>query len=122
MALRAQNVQPADRGHFIVLDVSLRFVAVQTLRPLVGWNRILVPVVIENGSLPIFLWAFDLALCHAQLLRDSLLHQFLLGHELRIAAEQDVGTATSHVRRDRNPSLPSSLRNDFSFALVELGV
>ena len=65
---------------------------------------------------------FDLALRHAQLLRDSLLHQFLLGHELRIAAQQDVGTAAGHVGRDRDHALASGLGDDLGFALVKLGV
>ena len=122
MPFRAENVQAADRGHFVVLRISLHFVAVERLGPRVGRDRVLVAVVVEDGSDAIFLRPFDLSLGHAQLLRDSLLHQFLLGHELGIAAEQDVSTAASHVGRDRDHALAPGLGDEFGFAFVKLGV
>ena len=53
---------------------------------------------------------------------DLFLLQKLARHEVRIAAQQNVGTATGHVRGDRDRTLSSGLRNDFSFALVILRV
>ena len=46
----------------------------------------------------------------------------LLGHELGIAAEQNVGAAAGHVGGDGDRALASGLRHDERFALVILGV
>jgi hypothetical protein len=56
------------------------------------------------------------------LLRDSLLHHFLLGHEFGVAAEQNVGAAAGHVGGDGDHAFASRLSHEFGFALVELGV
>ena len=53
---------------------------------------------------------------------DSLLHAFLLGHELGIAAEQNVGAAAGHVSGDGDHAFASGLGDDFGFALVVLGI
>src|SRR2546430_13378370 len=39
VALRAENVQPAERHHFIVFRFALRGELVVHRLPLVGWNR-----------------------------------------------------------------------------------
>ena len=122
MPLGAENVQPTDCRYFVVFFVSLLLVAIERLRPLVGGGVVLVSVVVENGGLTIFLRAFNLALRDAQLLRNTLLHQFLLGHELRIATQQNIGTAARHVGCNRDPALASGLGDNFGFALMELGV
>ena len=51
-----------------------------------------------------------------------LLAQPLLGHELRIAAQQNVGAAAGHVGGNRDRALAAGLRDDERFALVILGV
>ena len=98
-------------------------VAVEDLGPLLGGNDVLVAGVVPDRALgrrprrP-----SNLALRRAQRLRDSLLHALLLGHELRIAAEQNVGAAAGHVGGDRDHALASGLGHDLGFALVILGV
>ena len=64
----------------------------------------------------------NLALCGPQRLRDSLLHAFLLRHELRVTPKQNVGAATGHIRGDRDHALAAGLSHDFGFLLVLLGV
>ena len=46
----------------------------------------------------------------------------MLGHEFGVAAQQNVGASTGHVRRNRNRALLTGLRDDLGFLLVELGV
>ena len=122
VALSAENMKATDRRHFVVFYVRLRFVARKSLGPLIGGNGVLVAVVIKNGSLAVFLRPLNLALRHAQLLRNSLLDHLLLGHELGIAAEQNVGAAARHIGGDRDHALASGLGNDLSFALMEFRV
>ena len=47
---------------------------------------------------------------------------FVLGQELGVAAEQDVGSAAGHVGGDRDGALASGLGDDLGFALVLFGV
>ena len=44
------------------------------------------------------------------------------GHELGVAAEDDVGPAAGHVGGDRDHPLPAGLGDDLGLLLVELGV
>ena len=44
------------------------------------------------------------------------------GHELGVAAEDDVGAAAGHVGGDRHAALPAGLGDDLGLALVVLGV
>src|SRR5690606_35866112 len=48
--------------------------------------------------------------------------QLRRGEELRVAAEQDVGTAAGHVGRDGDRAAPASLRNDLRLLGVVLRV
>src|SRR5262245_65995663 len=48
--------------------------------------------------------------------------EHLLEHEFGVAAEQNVGAATGHVRGDGHRTLASSLSHNFRFAFVLLGV
>ncbi len=64
----------------------------------------------------------DRALRHADRARQSLLHQLLPGHELRVAAQQNIRTATGHVRGNRHHAQPPGLRYNLRLALVELGI
>ena len=52
----------------------------------------------------------------------ALLAKRFLGHELGVAAEQNVGTAAGHVGGDRDHALAAGLGDDECFALVILGV
>ena len=51
-----------------------------------------------------------------------LLHQLLAGHELRIAAQQNIGAAAGHVGGDGHHPQPPGLGHNLRLALVELGV
>ena len=122
MALGAEDVQAAGGDDFIVLLVGLLPVAVEDFGPLRGGNDVLVPAVIPDGAVAVVDSGLDLALGGAQGLGDSFLHALLLGHEFRVAAEQDVGAAAGHVGGDGDHALASGLGDDFAFALVVFGV
>src|SRR5258708_5858707 len=64
----------------------------------------------------------NLALRLANRLRQAFLDAFLLGQKFRVAAEQDVRAAASHIGGDGDGALASGLGHDFGFALVKLGV
>ena len=51
-----------------------------------------------------------------------LLDEVLAGHELGVAAEEDVGTAAGHVGGDGDHAEAAGLGDDLGFLLVELGV
>ena len=53
---------------------------------------------------------------------DFLVFQELARHEIRISAEQDVGAATCHIRRDRDGAFAPGLGDDLGFTLVVFGV
>ena len=122
MALGAKDEEPTRRGDFIVLFVSLSFVAAENLVPLIRRDNVFVASVVPDCSLAVLLWTFDFALRGANWLGDSLLHALLLGHEFWVAAEQDVGSTAGHVGGDRYGGFASGLGNDFGFALVLLSV
>ena len=48
--------------------------------------------------------------------------QDIARHGLRVAAQQNVGTAAGHVGGDRDCALAAGLRDNVRFALVVLGV
>ncbi len=122
MPFRAEDVQSAGGDHFIVLFIGLLLVAVENLRPLIGRDDVFVARVIPNRALAVVHHGLHLALRGSQRLRDSLLHALLLGHEFRIAAEQNVGSAAGHIRCDRDHAFTPGLSHDFSLLLVLLGV
>ena len=64
----------------------------------------------------------DFAGDRLQRLRNAFLQALLLGHELGIAAQQNVGAAAGHVGGDGDRALASGLRDDLGFLLVILGV
>src|SRR5256886_10524200 len=53
---------------------------------------------------------------------DALLPQDLLGQEVGVAAQQDVGAAAGHVGRDGHGALAPGLGHDLGLALVVLRV
>src|SRR5882724_6707456 len=122
VALRAEDVQAADSGYFVMLLVGLDLVAIKDFGPVIGGDNVLVAGVVPHRALSFVYINLNFSLRGAQRLGDSLLDAFLLGHKLGIAAEQDVGSAAGHVGSDRDHAFSSSLGYDFGFALVVLGV
>ena len=53
---------------------------------------------------------------------DALGNKKVVGHDLSITAEQDVGTTTGHVGCDGHRTLTTGLRHDLGLALMELRV
>src|SRR5216684_6820554 len=98
-----------------MLAVGLLLVAREDLVPLLVGDYVFVACVIPNRAFGLVYIHLNFALSRAQKLSSSLLHAFLLGHELRIAAEKNVGSATRHVGSDCDHALAASLCDDFSF-------
>ena len=96
VALRAHNVQAAQRHNLVV---------------------ILLPLGLELGerSIPVGLEFLAVGVL-------ALLPHGFAGHRFRIAAQQNVGTAAGHVGRYRDGALAACLRHDGRFALVVLRV
>src|SRR5258707_538278 len=122
LAFGAQDVQAADASNFVVVARGVGFIAGKNLTPLIGGHGVLVAGVIPERTIGVVHVGAHLALRGAQRLGNSLLHTFLLRHEFRIAAKKNVGTAAGHVGGDSDHAFASGLRNDFSFALVILGI
>ena len=96
--LGAEDVQAAERDHFVVF---LRICAWIWLKTRVPFRAIFV----ADGVRILVLLA-----------------QALAREELRIAAQQNVGAAAGHVGGNRDRALAAGLRDDERFALVILGV
>src|SRR5262249_55243918 len=122
VAVGSPEEEAAGLGYFFLLTIGGDFVKFVNLVPFLGRNNELVARLVEERGLSVFPLAFDFALSSSDRLRNSLLNALLLRHELGVAAEQDVGSAAGHVRRDGDRSFASGLGHDFSFAFVELGV
>ena len=105
-----------------MLFVGLPFVAVQCLFPKVCRHRIFVPGVVPHRAFGLVNIGADCTLRGTQLLRNSLLHAFLLGRKLRISAQQNVGAATGHIGRDGDHVFAPGLGDDLGFFFVLLGV
>ena len=117
MALGAENVQPADGNHFIMLGVGDLLVALEKFVPLRRGDRKFLALVIEERDA--FLKA---RLIFFERRGDPLLQRLLLGHEFGIAAQQNVGAAAGHVGGDGDGGLAARLGHDLRFFLVEFGV
>src|ERR1035437_4062252 len=102
--------------------VGVSFVAGKQFVPLIGRDRVFIASIVPDRAVGIVDLSFDLALRGADRLRDSLLHAFLLGHELGVTAKQNVGATTGHVGGDGDRAFASGLRDNFRFALVKLRV
>src|SRR5439155_21926026 len=122
VALGAENEQAARSGDFVVLRVSLRSVAGESFVPLIGRHDVFTAGVVPDGALRIVHGNLEFALCHAKRLGNSLLYALLLGHELGIATEENVGAATRHVGGNRDHAFALGLGDDFGFLLVIFGV
>ncbi len=105
-----------------MLFIGLNLVAIENFGPLVGGDNVLISGVVPDRALGLVNIDLNLALGSTQRLRNSLLHALLLGHEFRIAAEQNVSAAAGHVGGDGDHALASGLGDDLGFALVILGI
>src|ERR1019366_1411661 len=105
-----------------MLGVGNYLVAGVGLVPLPGRNLIFVATVIEVREVGIVRLGRDFACYDLERLRQPLLDALLLGHELGIAAQQNVGAAAGHVGRNSNCTFAACLGNDLGFLLVVLGI
>ena len=111
--------RPPDGDDLVVLRVGLRLE--RLVDALVGLARHAVEVleVVEVDELVV---VDELRLGLRQLVGDLVGQGLLARHELRVAAEQDVGAAAGHVRRDGHGGAASRLRDDLRLLRVVLGV
>ena len=121
MSLRPQNEQPSGRDHLLVIRLRRLRMALQRLRPIGIGNLELLPLVVEPQK-PRRRHRVDRSLVGADRPRLALLHQLLPRHEVRIAAQQNIGPAPGHIGRDGHHPQPSRLRHNLRLALVELRV
>ena len=119
VALGAHDAQAAQAGHLVVFGVGLRLEAREDLVPLVAAHPVELVVVREVVEL---LVADVLDFLFGQPLGHLFLQAGVLGHELRVAAQQNVGAAAGHVGGNRHRALAPGLRHDQRLALVVLGV
>src|SRR5262249_3047385 len=122
VALGPEDMQAANASHLIMLFVSLLLVAIEDFVPLIGGHDVLVARVVPECAFAVFLRTLDFALSGAQRLCDALLHALLLGHEFRIAAKQNVRTASCHVGGYCDHTFAPGLGDDFCFTLVIFGI
>src|ERR1019366_1403719 len=94
MALGGDDVQAAERDHFVMFQVGKRLIGGKELVPDIAADTIELLVV---GEVVKVLVGHEPSLFLAQALGDLLLEALVLGHELGVAAGQDVGAAAGHV-------------------------
>ena len=119
MPLGGHDAEAAHGGYLVVFLIGLRLEARVDLIPLVAAHAVELIVVREVVEL---LVADVLDLLGRKELGHLLLEAGVLGHELGVAAEQDVGAAAGHVGGDHHHALAAGLRHDERLALVVLGV
>jgi len=119
VAFGSHDVQAAQRHNFLVLGIRLALEARVQLVPLLARNA--VEQVLVREEVEMFVGDV-LGLALVDLLGHPLFETGVFGHELGVAAEQNVGAAPGHVGRDRYRVLASRLRHDAGLALVVLGV
>src|SRR5579863_3492284 len=118
MAFRTEDMQTARGNDLVVFFVGLGLIAVINFIPLPGGNGVFISRVVPNGGGSVIHVGFDFSLRCAARLSKTLLYALLLGHEFRIAAQQNIGSAAGHVGGDGDHALASSLGNNFSLAFV----
>ncbi len=94
MAFGAHDVQPAKRHYFIVFEIGLRLGFAIELFPTRARHTIELAQVVEVIKLVV---AEKSLLAFGQHFDQFLAQALLLGHELGVAAQQNVGTAAGHV-------------------------
>jgi len=129
MAFRAEDVQAAERDHFVVLRFALLGKLLVDRLPLVGRHLEDFPLVLEKHHRRGGLRAISAhgiradnrgrrRVGHGELVFQKMIARHLLG----IAAEENVRAAARHVGRDGHRAFAAGLRHDARFALVLLGV
>ncbi len=121
MALGAEDMETAGFDDGVVFDLGGGGVLFDGLIPLLLGDFELLGLIheaYEAGSGD----RRDGAFCGGDGACEIALDDVLLGHELGVAAEKDVGAAACHVGGDRYHAETSGLRDDFGFLLVELRV
>ena len=109
--LGADDIQAAGLAHAVCLGVDALFVLGHALG--------------EQGAGLEDLLVLSLGIAGGlgdDLLREARLAQVRLGQILRVAAEHDIRAAAGHVRRDRDGTELTGLRDDLGLFLVVLGV
>src|SRR5450432_4585120 len=119
VALGGHNVQAAKGRHLIVLMVGANLEAGISGVPLVAGHTVMLVVV---GEVIEVLVGDEFRLVFRKPLGHFVLDGGVLGHELRIAPQQNIGAAAGHVGGDRNRGFAAGLRHDGGFPLVILGV
>src|SRR5437899_582828 len=129
MAFGAKNVQAAERDNLVVLGFALVGKLVVDRFPLIRRNLEDFSFVLEehhgSGSLRAIAagavranYGGSSGVRH----RELVLQKIFTGEKLRIAAEQNVRAATSHVGCDGDRAFATGLRDDTRFTLVLLCV
>ena len=110
VALGADNGQATRTAHLFLLALA-RFLRLGERRIAIGLRR--------NLQLVLAFLHLGLGGCFGV---KAALTQHVVGEHLGVAAEQNVGTAASHVRRDGHSAQAARLRDDMRLALVVLRV
>ena len=123
MTLRPQDVQAAELDHLVVLLVRHRLEAGDEVRPIlppfgVGVDVSVVHVFGRTRGRPLGRLGID-PLFAVLLGRPA---ELFAGHELRVAAQQNIGAAARHVGRNGDGPDASGLRHNQRLAFVLLGV
>ena len=119
--LGAQDEEPAGLDHLFVIHLRRLCVPLEGRRPLRLADLEFLALVVETQKSR-RRHGVDGPLVGADNPRPVLLHQFLPGHELRVAAQQNIGSAAGHVGGNGHHPQPPGLGHNLSLALVELGV
>src|ERR1035441_1390795 len=102
-----------------MFQVGERLIGGEELVPHVAAHTIELLVV---GEVIKVLVGYEPSLFLGEALGDLFLEALVLGHELGVAAEQDVGTAAGHVGGNGDGVLTAGLGDDAGFAFVIFGV
>ena len=119
VALGGHDVEAAQSGDFVVFHVGMRLGVGVDFVPFVAAHPVELVVVGEEVEM---LVGHVLGLVLGEALGHLVLEAGVLGHELGVSAEQNIGAAAGHVGGDGDGVLAAGLRHDGCFALVILGV
>ena len=111
--------RPPSCDDFVVLRVGLPLVRLVDALVFAPRHAVVVVEVIEVDELLVI---DELRLALRQLLGEFVAERLLPGDEFGVAAQQDVGAAARHVRRDRDRCLAARLRDDLGLLRVVLRV
>ena len=121
VALGAEDVQAAGFNDGVVLGLGGGFVGGDGGVPVLLRDFELLRLVVEADEAG-GRYGRDGAFGGGDCAGGFTLDEVLLGHEFRVAAEEDVGTTTGHVGGDGDHAEAAGLGYDFGFLLVEFCV